>query len=98
MFVEKCNALVDTRFYIFGACYNTQYLLALGLDSSKILGILDNCKEKQCKYLYGYDIKIYDPSVIKHTNCSIILKSGYYSNEILKQILSINPYANVLYT
>jgi predicted SAM-dependent methyltransferase len=97
-FVEKCNSLVDTRFYIFGACYNTQYLLALGLDSNKILGILDNCKEKQGKYLYGYDIKIYDPSVIKHTNCSIILKSGYYSNEILKQILSINPHANVLYT
>lgn len=96
-FVDKCNMLVDKHCYIFGASYNTQYILALGLVSSKILGILDNCKEKQGKYLYGYDIQIYDPLVIKQTKYDIVLKNGYYVDEISKQILSINPDTNILH-
>jgi len=95
-FVNKCNNLIDTTFYIFGASYNTQYILALGLDCNKVVGILDNCKEKQGKYLYGYNIKIYEPSVIKGDGSSIILKNGYYIDEILKQILIINPDTNIL--
>ena len=97
IFISKCNSLTDTNLYIFGASYNTQYLLALGLDCKKIIGILDNCKEKQGKYLYGYDIRICEPSAIKEVTSTVILKNGYYVDEIVKQIIFINPYTNILY-
>jgi predicted SAM-dependent methyltransferase len=97
LFVDKCNNSTDESVYIFGASYNTQYILALGLDCNKVLGILDNCKEKQGNYLYGYNIKIHEPSVIRDVTCSIILKNGYYVDEILKQILFINPNTNILH-
>ena len=84
-FISKCNdILINTckKVYIFGAGYNTQNLLSLGIKKDKIYGILDNCKEKQNKYLYGFDYLIYSPEIIKNTECIVILKNGYYINEI----------------
>jgi predicted SAM-dependent methyltransferase len=84
--VDDCHEL-----YIFGASYNSQYLLALGLADKKIMGILDNCKEKQGKYFYGYPFKIFPPSIICGKKCNVIVKNGYYSNEIKSQIKTLNP-------
>ena len=93
-FVKKCNDIIlnntDKDVYIFGASYNTQYLLALGTNTNNIKGILDNCKEKQNKYFYGYDLLIQSPEIIKSKECIVILKNGYYVNEIKDQLLSIN--------
>ena len=61
-----------------------------------VKGFLDNCKEKQDKFLHGYNIKIYDPSIIKNKNSIIILKNGYYTNEILKQIYEFNINTEVI--
>ncbi len=85
--IEKSNLPV----YIFGASYNSQMILSLGINITKLAGILDNCKEKQEKYLYGYDLKIFDPQILKDTNSIVILKNGYYVQEIKYQINSINP-------
>jgi hypothetical protein len=61
---------------VFGASYNTQYLLALGLNTIKINGILDNCKEKQGKFLSGYALQIFSPDIIKDlSNCVVIIKN-----------------------
>jgi len=87
--VRLVDDSIDT--YIFGASYNSQYLLALGLDNKKITGILDNCKEKQGKYLYGYPLMIFPPSIICGKKCNVIVKNGYYSNEIIDQLLQLNP-------
>jgi len=57
----------------------------------KLKGILDNCKEKQGSFLSGYSLQIYSPDIIKDlSNCIVIIKNGYYTNEISKQLLSIN--------
>ena len=99
-FVCKSNNYIANTVkdvYIFGASYNTQFLISLGLDLTKIKGILDNCKEKQDKFLYGYNLKIYDPSVIIKNNCIIIVKNGYYSHEIIKQICELNIYTDILF-
>lgn len=82
--------------YIFGCSYNTQFLISLGLELTKIKGILDNCKEKQGKYLYGYNVKIYEPTILTNQNCIVIIKNGYYTNEIIKQIYEINKYTEIL--
>ena len=99
-FVKKCNNIIsnnsDKDVYIFGASYNTQYLLALGIDSNNIKGILDNSKEKQNKYFYGYDLIIQNPEIITNNDCIVILKNGYYANEIKEQLLSINKNINII--
>jgi predicted SAM-dependent methyltransferase len=94
LFVENCNSIINNNsnkeIYIFGASYNTQTLLFFGLNNN-IKGILDNCKEKQNKYFYGTELKIYSPEILSNNdNAIVILKNGYYVNEILVQIKEIN--------
>jgi hypothetical protein len=90
-FIHSCKCYFENEIYLFGASYNTQFLLAFGLSEYKIVGILDNCKEKQGKYLYGYDLQIFDPAVVKDKNCVVVVKNGYYSKEIIEQLYVINP-------
>jgi SAM-dependent methyltransferase len=98
LYVEYCNNIIKTsnkRVYIFGASYNTQLLLTLGLCSN-ITGILDNCKYKQGKYIYGYELKIYDPEIVRNNDCIVILKNGYYFKEVRKQLECINNNTQIL--
>ena len=94
-FVNICNSTIDNNptkpVYIFGASYNTQYLLSIGIDETRLTGVLDNCKEKQNKYLYGSLLKIYSPEIVRDTDSIVILKNGYYTKEIAVQLKSINP-------
>lgn len=94
-FIDRCNVEINNNkasdIYIFGASYNTQHLLFLGLKREYIKGILDNCKEKQGKYLYGTALKIYDPKELINTNnVIVIVKNGYYAQEVCSQLLSID--------
>jgi hypothetical protein len=98
--VNTCNEIIkgaDKKVYLFGASYNTQFLLALGLHEEKIDGILDNSTDKQNKYLYGYDLKIYSPEIITNNDSIVILKNGYYTDEIMSQLLSINNNIIIIY-
>jgi 2-polyprenyl-3-methyl-5-hydroxy-6-metoxy-1,4-benzoquinol methylase len=98
-FIKNANDIINLTtkdVYIFSASYNTQFLLALGILSKKIKGILDNSKEKQGKYLYGYNLQIFDPSVITNKNCIVLLKNGYYANEILIQLKGINKNVEII--
>jgi predicted SAM-dependent methyltransferase len=90
-FIHSCQGYSENEIYLFGASYNTQFLLAFGLSKYKIVGILDNCKEKQGKYLYGYNLQIFDPIIVKDKNCVVVVKNGYYSKEIIEQLYVINP-------
>ncbi len=65
-------------------------LLYLGLDKLNISGILDNSKEKENNYLYGFEVKIYNPSILKGQNAIVILRNGVYNEEIKKQIMLLN--------
>lgn len=92
-FLNKTNDFISKtkkNVYIFGTSYNTQLLISLGLDISNIKGILDNCKEKQGRILYGYNLLIYDPSILKQSDSIVILKNGVYITEIQEQIKNIN--------
>jgi len=99
MFIKRCNDIINisTKYvYIFSASYNTQIILSMGLNKSKITGILDNCNEKQGKYLYGFNLNIFDPSVIIDKDCIVIIKNGYYMNEVLSQIMDINKNTEII--
>jgi predicted SAM-dependent methyltransferase len=93
-FIEKCMNIIflnpDNKVYIFGASYNTQFIIYF-FQNKKIVfdGILDNCAEKQGNYLFGTQICIYSPQIICENKSIVILKNGYYCEEIQVQLLNI---------
>jgi hypothetical protein len=85
-----------TNVYLFGGHIFSQYLIAFGLNTNCIVGILDNDKRKQGKRLYGTDFIVQSPDILKEKQDAIvILKAGVYNNEIKAQINSIN--SNVVF-
>lgn len=83
----------EKNIYLFGAHVFAQYLLAFGLNSNKIIYLLDNDPNKQDKRLYGTSLQVKSPKILKDIKEPvIILKAGVYNNEIKKDILeNINP-------
>ena len=98
IFVEHCNEkIMNTTkdVYIFGASYYTQILLSFGIKNIK--RIFDNCKEKQNKYLYGFELMVYHPDILTNDECIVIVKNGYYTDEIIKQLKSINENIEIIF-
>lgn len=97
--VQKTNEIITQnnqssnikKIYIFGASYYSQILLSMGIDAIKLNGVLDNCVEKQNKFLYGVSLMVYSPQILANEDCIVILKNGYYCEEIYNQIKVINP-------
>jgi hypothetical protein len=74
--------------YLFGAHVFAQYLVAFGLNTSRITGLLDNDKNKLGKRLSGTNLKVFSPSVLKELDAPhVVLKAGVYNSEIKKDIL-----------
>ena len=79
----------NTNIYLFGAHIFSQYLISVGLNTKKIKSILDNDNLKQKKRLYGTNLFVEDPSVLKkEENPVVILKAGVYNEEIKNQIIN----------
>jgi len=79
--------------YLFGAHIFSQYLIGFGLKSDKIISVLDNSPTKQGKRLYGTNLLVESPKILKGEGpINVILKAGIYDEEIKKDILeNINP-------
>ena len=88
----------DQPIYLFGAHVFAQYLIEFGLDTSRIVSLLDNDPNKHGKRLYGTNLIVQSPEVLRATKCPIIiLKAGVYNDEIKHDILeSINSLATFL--
>lgn len=78
--------------FLFGAHVFAQYLINMGLDTRSVISILDNDENKQGKRLYGTNLLVESPKVLKnHIKPVVILKAGVYNDEIKAEILqSIN--------
>jgi len=89
--IDKLNQKIDNAtqpIYLFGAHVFAQYLLEMGLNTEKIVCLLDNDKNKQGRRLYGTKLKVAPPKVLVDVKEPIvILKAGVYNNEIKKDIL-----------
>ena len=73
---------------MFGAHVFAQYLIELGLDTSRIVCLLDNDINKQGKRLYGTNMMVKSPKVLADVkNPIIILKAGVYDDEVKRDIL-----------
>lgn len=84
------------NFYVFGSIHSTQYLIFLGLNTDKIICILDNSKEKENKYLYGTNLIVRNPQIMKNDNNPIVICCLVYKPEIEKQLMEINGNVVVL--
>ena len=74
--------------YLFGAHIFSQMLIAFGLNKNKIICLLDNSDLKYKKRLYGTDLIVEKPSVLKNVkNAIVIIRAGIYTKEIKKDIL-----------
>jgi hypothetical protein len=74
--------------YLFGAHVFAQYLLEMGLNTAKIVSLLDNDSKKQGRRLYGTKLNVSSPKVLAdEENPIVILKAGVYNDEIKKDIL-----------
>lgn len=86
---EIMSNLKDKQIFLFGAHIFSQYLKVFGLDTSKIVSILDNSKEKEGKRLYGTTLYVENPAVLQNYETPVvILRAGPYNDEIKRQILS----------
>ena len=79
------------KIFIFGAHIFSQMMIFNGLNKKNIISILDNDKKKINQFLYGTNIKINNPLVIKKFDkpC-VILRAGSYNEEIKRQLFEIN--------
>lgn len=85
----------DGEVYLFGATNFAILLIKLGLNIDKVVGILDNCKQKQGQKVYGCDFIIQNPVIIQDKEkVAVVLKAASYQEEIKKQLIQLNP--NVL--
>lgn len=94
--VSEINSIMennDGEYYLFGGHIFSQFLISFGLNTDKIVGILDNSQLKQNKRLYGSKLIVQSPIVLKEiSNPIVILKAGLYNEEIKRDIIeNINP-------
>jgi hypothetical protein len=74
--------------YLFGAHVFAQHLIAMGLDTEKIVCLLDNDKNKQGRRLYGTKFNVAPPKILASLKEPVvILKAGVYNEEIKKDII-----------
>jgi len=94
--VRKINALISAHsgpVYVFGAHVFTQYLIAFGLDISRVTMILDNDPAKHGRRLTGSMLSVAGPGVLKDVNDAlVVLRAGVYNDEVRSDIIdNINP-------
>jgi len=98
--IKKINLQINNlegELYLFGGHIFSQYLIKFGLDIKNIINILDNSKEKENCKLYGTELIIKNPTIIKDKkNVTVIIKAASYQTEIEEQLLKINKNVKII--
>lgn len=88
--VSDLNAKIQSvskTVYLFGAHVFSQYLIAFGLDTTRVSLILDNDPKKHGRRLYGTDLMVDSPKILgDRRSALVILKAGVYNNEVREDI------------
>lgn len=91
--LNRRMSAITSPVYLFGAHVFAQYLIEFGLDTTRIVSLLDNDSRKQGRRLYGTNLTVQSPKALKGVDRpTVILKAGVYNEEIREDILkNINP-------
>lgn len=83
--------LKSANVFLYGAHFPAQLFLSMGIDEKSVIGVLDNAKSKQGKYLYGTSLKVFPPEEIaKYDDVQVICQMGPYTEEIKERLVEIN--------
>ena len=86
--IKISNTKINQPIYLFGAHVFAQSLIQFGLNTSRIINLLDNDINKQDLRLYGTNLEVKSPNILaKIKNPIVIMKAGIYNNEIIEDIL-----------
>lgn len=91
--IAKINKQTEKhkKIFLFGAHIFSQMQIFNGLKKKKIIGILDNDKNKIGNFLYGTNLKVFNPIILKNIiKPCVVLRAGSYNQEIKKKLLEIN--------
>jgi hypothetical protein len=100
-FVYEANRAISERkhnTFLFGAHIFSQALVSMGLDETRIEGVLDNASSKQGSRLYGTNLKVFSPEAAlrDRSEVSVVLRASHYQSEIVNQLREINPKINII--
>lgn len=77
--------------YLFGGTGFSIYLIMFGLNTDKIIHILDNDPKKENKQVYGTQFTVKNPIIIRNkNNVAVIVKAASYQEEIENQLYELN--------
>jgi len=89
--VADLNRLISSseeKVFLFGGHVASQYLISYGLNIECIESILDNDPKKQGRRLYGTNLKVRSPQVLRNMGkVNVILRQGVFNKEIKEDIL-----------
>jgi len=89
--IRHINKYIDESsqpIYVFGAHVFTQFLLEMGLNTEKVICILDNDTKKQGRRLYGTGLTVDSPKILSVViKPIVILNAGVYNKEIRDDIV-----------
>jgi hypothetical protein len=95
--INEVTSKTDLPVYLFGAHVFSQYLISFGLDTSKVICLLDNDAKKENKRLYGTSLISKSPKILKDIpEAIVILRAGVYNDEVKSDILN-NINSNVTF-
>jgi predicted SAM-dependent methyltransferase len=91
--IEDINkSLGKGNIFLYGAHITSQFYIFNGLNCNNIIGILDGSASKHNKYLYGTNLKTFDPNIISmYDDVTVIVSHmGIYVKEISESLQNIN--------
>jgi hypothetical protein len=90
--VAEINKIISNSnkpIFLFGAHVFAQYLISFGLNTEKVIYIIDNDLQKSDKRLYGTNLISKSPKILSNYESPIvILRAGVYNDEIKTDILN----------
>lgn len=90
--ISEINAFAESdKIYLFGAHIFSQILLRNGISESSVISILDNDSQKWGKRLYGTNLYVESPEVLKRDTAKVIVNGGVYTKEISENLKNMNP-------
>lgn len=83
--------------FLFGAHIFSQFLIYMGLKENNFKFIIDNSKQKQNKRLYGSELFVQKPEIIKKiSNPLVLVNAGQYQKEVESQLKKINKTVQII--
>jgi hypothetical protein len=77
----------EGNIFLFGAHVFSQFLIGFALNVSRVVCIIDNDVNKHGKRLYGTNLMVHGPSILKDARQpKVVLRVGAYREEIMRGI------------